>query len=56
MDEDRVNNRLYFGLCTCICHHQRGVTHMVPCCDQPPLDPFAETSAIPQTGFKITSR
>lgn len=33
--------------CNCICHHQPGVTHMVPCCSQPPLDPFAKTSAVP---------
>lgn len=33
--------------CPCICHHQKGITHIVPCCDQPPLDPFAPTSALP---------
>lgn len=36
------------AFCPCICHHQPGVTHLVQCCDRPPLDPFAETSAVPQ--------
>lgn len=36
--------------CPCICHRQPGVTHIVACCDQPPIDPFSLTSnAVPHT-------
>lgn len=44
-----IHQQILAGVhCTCICHHQPGVTHMVPCCDRLPLDPFAPTSAVPQ--------
>ena len=34
--------------CPCICHTQKGITHVIACCDQPPFDAFAKTSAVPQ--------